>query len=114
MLLHEFFNQFALTAELNYAHQGINNLFFLFGLFFFRGLGTRAERGEMDPLPADTTLEILGGPVCEGDANNILRWYVRVMDGPRAGYEGWAQEGITDERTMAPISQRIQQDAPGE
>ena len=84
------------------------------GLFFFRGLGTRAERGEMDPLPADTTLEILGGPVCEGDANNILRWYVRVMDGPRAGYEGWAQEGITDERTMAPISQRIQQDAPGE
>jgi TolB protein len=74
-------------------------------LFFFRGLGTRAERGEMDPLPQGTVVDILGGPVCEGDRNNLLRWYVRVADGPRAGYEGWAQEGITDERTMAPVSQ---------
>lgn len=79
-------------------------------LFFFRGLGSRATRGEMDPLPANTIVEILGGPVCEGDANNLLRWYVRVVDGPRAGYEGWAQEGITTERTMAPISERVTQE----
>lgn len=73
--------------------------------FFFRGLGARNERGEMRPLPADTIVQLLGGPVCEGDATNILRWYVRVISGPRAGYEGWVQEGITDERQMLPVSQ---------
>jgi Tol biopolymer transport system component len=80
------------------------------GLFFFRGLGDRADRGEMDPLPADTVVEIIGGPVCEGDATNLLRWYVRVVEGPRAGYEGWVQEGITTERTMAPIAERVTQE----
>jgi hypothetical protein len=84
------------------------------GLFFFRGLGARAVRGEMDPLPANTIVEILGGPVCEGDADNLLRWYVRVIDGPRAGHEGWAQEGITLERTMAPESQLIPQEDLGD
>src|SRR5690606_40454630 len=40
----------------------------------------------------------------------LLRWYVRVVDGPRAGYEGWAQEGITTERTMAAITERVTQE----
>lgn len=74
------------------------------GLFFFRGLGSRNTRGEMDPLPADTVVDILGGPECDGDANNILRWYVRVAEGSRRGYEGWMAEGITDERHMLPLT----------
>jgi hypothetical protein len=73
-------------------------------LFFFRGLGSRTTRGEMDPLPAETIVQILGGPVCEGDANNILRWYIRVVEGPRIGYEGWFAEGITDERQLGPVT----------
>ncbi len=70
------------------------------GLFFFRSEGAQ---NQMDPLPAETEVSILGGPVCEGRSDNVLRWYVRVLNGPRAGFEGWVAEGDTDTRLMVPM-----------
>lgn len=71
------------------------------GLFFFRSEGAQYQ---MDPLPRGTIVHILGGPVCEGRSDNVLRWYVRAVDGSRIGYEGWTAEGDTDTRTIDPIA----------
>ncbi len=69
------------------------------GRFFFRGEGANQQ---MDPLQEGAIVEILGGPVCEGAANNELRWYVRVMEGDsnQVGFEGWLSEGGTESRNL--------------
>jgi TolB protein len=72
------------------------------GLFFFRAQGARYQ---MDPLSAGTVVQVLGGPACEGRNDNVLRWYVRVVEGSRAGYEGWVAEGDTDTRLIEPINE---------
>lgn len=67
--------------------------------FFFRGEGANQQ---MDPLQEGAIVYILGGPVCEGAANNELRWYVRVMenDNDQIGFEGWLSEGGTTSRNL--------------
>lgn len=69
-------------------------------MFFFQD---EQREGQLPTISANTIVHILGGPVCQGSTGNILRWYVRVIDGPRAGVEGWIAEGDTDERQMEPI-----------
>ncbi len=71
------------------------------GMFFFRSVGAKYQ---MDPLVAGTIVEVLDGPVCEGKNGNVLRWYVRVVEGDRTGYEGWVSEGDTDTRLIVPLS----------
>lgn len=72
------------------------------GLFFFRAEGAQFQ---MDPLSSGTIVHVLGGPVCEGRNDNVLRWYVRVVEGSRAGYEGWVAEGDTDSRLIDPLNE---------
>ena len=48
-------------------------------------------------------VHVLGGPVCQGGTENVLRWYVRVLEGRGAGLEGWYMEGDTDTRTIERI-----------
>ncbi|GAB4525835.1 MAG: hypothetical protein OHK0046_42090 [Anaerolineae bacterium] len=69
------------------------------GRFFFRGEGANAQ---MQPLSEGAIVEILGGPTCEGQASNELRWYVRVIEGDsdQIGYEGWLSEGGTESRNL--------------
>jgi len=67
--------------------------------FFFRGEGANDQ---MTPLQRGAIVEILGGPVCEGAADNELRWYVRVVENEsdQIGYEGWLSEGGTESRNL--------------
>lgn len=88
----------ALTSQL---HIGDRALLVTGELFFFRSEGAD---NQMLPLSGETILSILGGPVCEGNADNVLRWYVRVTEGERTGYEGWVAEGDTNDRFIIPLS----------
>jgi len=87
----------ALDSQLAIGERG---LLLISGRFFFRGEGAN---GQMDPLNEGTELHILGGPTCEGQNGNELRWYVRVVDGTRAGVEGWVSEGGTTSRNIDPL-----------
>jgi len=69
------------------------------GLSIWRSLEAKNLIGG---LAGGTELYVLGGSVCEGDNENIIRWYVRVMDGNFAGSEGWVSEGRTGERWLRP------------
>ncbi|MBZ0285771.1 MAG: S8 family serine peptidase [Anaerolineae bacterium] len=69
-------------------------------LFFFRSEGAR---NQMDPVGGGELVHILGGPLCEGRNNDVLRWYVRIVEGNRLGQEGWLAEGDTDTRTIDPV-----------
>lgn len=69
------------------------------GLSIWRSVGAKNLIGG---LSENTELYILGGPICEGDNENILRWYVRIMDGSFSGSEGWLSEGRTGERWLRP------------
>lgn len=73
------------------------------GLFFFRG-ENRAD--QLATLGSGTIVQILGGPLCQGPNENILRWYIRVVEGQRTGVEGWLAEGITDERQMESLREQ--------
>ena len=72
-------------------------------LRFLRSAGNGNLGGEITPLPANTIVNILGGPVCD-DNNNTLRWYIRVSEGPRAGLEGWLAEVDANNRLMVPLT----------
>lgn len=64
----------------------------------------RTERRTLTaPLPRDIEVYILGGPLCEGSNDNILTWYVRVMNGEWADNEGWVAEATTLQRLLAKI-----------
>lgn len=69
------------------------------GISFYRRTG---GQNLIAGLPRGTLVHVLGGPVCEGSNNNVLRWYVRVLEGRWAGNEGWLAEGATGQRFMEP------------
>lgn len=52
-------------------------------------------------LARDTRIAVLGGPRCEGQADRVMRWYIRVLSGSQAGLEGWVAESITGDRFMS-------------
>jgi TolB protein len=88
----------ALDTELSVGARGRTNTSGT--LFFFRSEGAR---NEMDPVGSGELVHVLGGPVCEGGNEDVLRWYVRIVEGNRLGQEGWLAEGDTDTRTIDPI-----------
>lgn len=49
-------------------------------------------------LERGVRVAILGGPRCEGTADRIMRWYVRALDGPQQGMEGWVAESMPADR----------------
>lgn len=90
----------ALSPQLEIGERGQLNTG---GLFFFRAEGAQFQ---MDPVSSGTTVHILGGPVCEGRNENVLRWYIRIVSGQRVGYEGWVAEGDTDARFIDPLNEQ--------
>jgi hypothetical protein len=62
-----------------------------------------ARRTLVAPLARDNEVHILGGPLCEGDNDNILTWYVRVMSGECTDNEGWVAEATTLQRLLAKL-----------
>lgn len=89
----------ALATQLEIGERGVINRG---GLFFFRAEGARFQ---MSQPSGDSVVHILGGPVCEGATENVLRWYVRIIEGRMVGYEGWIAEGDTDTRLIDPQRQ---------
>jgi len=85
----------ALDPELSIGERGITDTSGT--LFFFRSEGAR---NQMDPVGNGELVHVLGGPLCEGSNDDVLRWYVRIVEGPRLGQEGWIAEGDTDTRTI--------------
>lgn len=86
----------ALSTELAIGERGRT---IVGDIYFFR-----SERAR-DQLPTPgrgSIVHILGGPVCEGSTENVLRWYVRIVEGRLAGFEGWIAEGDTDVRLIEP------------
>ena len=68
------------------------------GVYFFRAEKAKYQIAGLEPGPE---VQILGGPVCEGK-QNLLRWYVRIIDGSWADSEGWVAESGTKERILIP------------
>jgi len=87
----------ALETQLQAGSRGITTVN---GMFFYRATG---RRNELSPVNSGTVIQVLGGPVCEGKAENVLRWYVRIVEGSDKGIEGWLSEGDTDYRNIEPL-----------
>lgn len=74
------------------------------GLRFFR---SPMAANEYPPIMDESTIvEVLGGPACEGNNSDILRWYVRVIEGDdnQIGYEGWIAEADSETRLIVPVT----------
>lgn len=70
-------------------------------VLLYRRTGGRTLIG---PLSEGVEVHILGGPLCEGSNDNILRWYVRVMSGEWTDNEGWVAEATTLQRLLVKLT----------
>jgi Tol biopolymer transport system component len=68
-------------------------------ILYFR----RRQADLIGAVARDTQLYVLGGPICAGDNQNILRWFVRILDGQFANTEGWISESRTGIRLIERI-----------
>lgn len=89
--------RFAPTSQLSIGDTAIINNAPRGGLTIWR---RTQGRDVIAGLSGGTELYILGGPICEGDSGEIIRWYVRVMSGNRAGIEGWISEARPGSRWL--------------
>ncbi len=72
--------------------------------FFFRDELRQFQHTTSNQMSEGSIVHVLGGPLCQGGSENVLRWYVRVLEGNAAGLEGWYMEGDTDDRTIERIN----------
>ena len=54
-------------------------------------------------LAQGTIVHVLGGPLCGGPERDLLRWYIRVIEGTNPGFEGWIIEGDVNTRVIEVI-----------
>jgi len=52
-------------------------------------------------LERGSVVHVLGGPVCSDD-RNIMRWYVRILDGRWEQTEAWISEAVPGQRFILP------------
>jgi TolB protein len=72
--------------------------------FFYRDANEQFQHAFNRQMSEGSIVHVLGGPLCQGGTQNVLSWYVRVIEGRAAGLEGWYMEGDTDTRVIERIN----------